>query len=190
MIVVLVGKSCVGKDRVREWLCSDKGYKKLISYTTRPMRNNEKDGVDYWFIDNEHMNFLKNKGYILDYREYKVSGGDIWGYGHFNTDKDVFKNEIYVAIADLDGAKAFKEKYGDDCLIIYIEASYYQRRARANIRDDNALEIERRFKQDDIDFSNEKLYNIIDFSVENQDGCLGGTVDTITNYIENIRKES
>lgn len=193
MIVVLTGKSCSGKDRVREKLCGERKeykYEKMISYTTRPMRSGEKNGVDYWFINNEEMDFLRNKGYILDYREYKVSGGDIWGYGHFNNDKDVFKNEIYIAIADLDGAKTFKEAYGDDCIVIYIEAPYYQRRARANIRDDNKKEIERRFKQDDIDFSNEKLYNIIDFSVENLDGYLNETVDVIINYIENIRKES
>ena len=195
MIVVLCGKSCVGKDRVREKLCNERKeykYEKMISYTSRPMRSGEKNGREYWFVSKEHLDEMKNTGLILDYREYKVSNGEIWGYGHYFylPSSPYITDGIYIAIADLDGAKTFKEIYNNDCIIIYIESPYYQRRARANIRDDNKKEIERRFRQDDIDFSNEKLYNIIDFSVENQDGYLNETVDTIINYIENIRKEN
>ena len=193
MVVVLTGKSCSGKDRVREGLCTNKGYGKLISYTSRPMRDNEEEGVDYYFISKNQMEYIKNSNLLLDYREYKVYNGEIWGYGHRRYNKayfEFFKDKIYVAIADLEGARAFKEEYGNNCRVVYIEAPYYQRRARANIRDDNALEIERRFKQDDIDFSNEKLYNIIDFSITNEDGHLGKTIDEITNYIEKYKENN
>ena len=199
MIVVLCGKSCVGKDRIREKICNERKeyyYDKMISFTSRPMRSGEEDGREYWFVSKEHLDEMRNAGLILDYREYKVSNGEIWGYGHYSypPSSRYIADGIYIAIADLDGAKAFKEAYGDDCIVIYIEAPYYQRRARANIRDDNKKEIERRFKQDDIDFSNEKLYNIIDFSVENQDGYLNETIDAIINYIgkyqKDIRKEN
>lgn len=74
MIVVLCGKSCVGKDSIREWLISDKGYKRLISYTSRPMRVGEKDGVDYRFVSIEDLECMRDRGKILDYREYWVSG--------------------------------------------------------------------------------------------------------------------
>ena len=190
MIVMLCGKSCVGKDSIRELLITDKGYKGLISYTTRPKRDYEIDGVDYYFINKDEMNEMLEKGEILDYREYKVSGGEIWGYGHnYKNIDEIDDDEVYVGIGDLGGCKRFKEKYNDNCLIIYIEAPYYQRRVRANIRNDNTLEIQRRFTQDDIDFSNEKLYNIIDYSVENSDGYMGKTVDEIAKYIERTRYE-
>ena len=190
MIIVLCGKSCVGKDSIRNWLISDKGYNRLISYTSRPQRPNEINGVDYWFVDKSELDDMRNDNLILDYREYKVSNGDIWGYGHYRYPKEFFKNSTYIAIADLDGAETFKKTYGDDCIVIYIEANIKVREQRAFIRNDNEKEVQRRFKQDDIDFSNEKLYNIIDFSIENEEGYLGGTVDEITNYIENIRKEN
>ena len=192
MVVVLTGKSCSGKDRVREKLCTENNWRRLIRYTSRPIRLNEVNNLDYHFVSKRQLNDMRDKNLILDYREYKVANGDIWGYGHWRYHKNFIgdNNYIYVAIADLDGAKKFKEEYGDNCLVIYIEAPYYQRRARANIRDDNALEIERRFKHDDIDFSNEKLYNIIDFSITNEDGHLGKTIDEITNYIEKYKENN
>ena len=111
MIVMLCGKSCVGKDSIRELLIKDKGYKGLISYTTRPKRDYEIDGVDYYFINKDKMDKMLEKGEVLDYREYKVSGGKIWGYGHnYKNIDEIDDNEVYVGIGDLGGWTTYKYK--------------------------------------------------------------------------------
>ncbi|MBO7715540.1 MAG: hypothetical protein J6S85_18400, partial [Methanobrevibacter sp.] len=47
MIVILMGMSSVGKDTVREVLENKYGYKNIVSYTSRPMRVGEIEGVGY-----------------------------------------------------------------------------------------------------------------------------------------------
>ena len=50
MLTFIMGKTCSGKTRIVEELCKKYGYHKLVTYTTRPMRKAERDGVDYHFI--------------------------------------------------------------------------------------------------------------------------------------------
>ena len=51
-VIILTGKSCVGKDSVRGEL-EKLGFKNIVSYTSRPMRVGEKGGVDYNFVGRE-----------------------------------------------------------------------------------------------------------------------------------------
>ena len=50
-IICLMGKSSSGKDTIYKNLMEDKslGLRKLIPYTTRPMREGEQEGVEYHF---------------------------------------------------------------------------------------------------------------------------------------------
>ena len=52
-MLVIIGPSACGKTQIVNKLISDFGYKKLVTYTTRPMRLNEKQGIDYNFITEE-----------------------------------------------------------------------------------------------------------------------------------------
>ena len=45
MLTFIMGKTCSGKTRIVEELCKKYGYHKLVTYTTRPMRKAERDGV-------------------------------------------------------------------------------------------------------------------------------------------------
>ena len=47
MIIVLCGKSCVGKDSLREWACTENNWERVVSYTSRPMRSGEMNGREY-----------------------------------------------------------------------------------------------------------------------------------------------
>lgn len=57
-MLVLVGKTCSGKSTVAKIL-EDKGYRRIVTYTTRPKRAGEIDGTDYHFITAE--DFLKRR---------------------------------------------------------------------------------------------------------------------------------
>ena len=50
-IFYIMGKSASGKDKIYSRLAGNKelNLKKLILYTTRPVRDGEEDGVQYYF---------------------------------------------------------------------------------------------------------------------------------------------
>ena len=59
MSICLVGKSCSGKDTIARELVK-LGYERILTYTTRPQRPSELDGVDYHFItENEFKDMIK-----------------------------------------------------------------------------------------------------------------------------------
>ncbi len=54
-IFCIMGKSGSGKDTILKEInkVEDLNLKTIVTYTTRPKRNNETDGVEYFFIDKE-----------------------------------------------------------------------------------------------------------------------------------------
>ena len=74
MSICLVGKSCSGKDTIARELVK-LGYERILTYTTRPARSNELDGVDYHFVtENEFKDMIKNKEF-LEWRSYQTDEG-------------------------------------------------------------------------------------------------------------------
>ena len=56
-MLILVGHSASGKTEIANELKRDYDMKKIITYTTRPIRVNEVNGIDYHFVTEEE--FLK-----------------------------------------------------------------------------------------------------------------------------------
>lgn len=59
-MVVIVGESGGGKSSVAKMLADKYGYKNVVTYTTRPMRTGEIDGVDYHFVDERQLNKMQD----------------------------------------------------------------------------------------------------------------------------------
>ncbi len=71
LLIVLSGPSGSGKDTVlAELRKRDLNMKQSISMTTRPMRDGEVDGVDYWFTDVPTFEKNIEEGYFLEYVKY------------------------------------------------------------------------------------------------------------------------
>ena len=76
-IIILVGKSAVGKGAIENSLVNH-GYRRIVTNTTRPPREHEKDGVDYHFCTKEQFNNLVMSGRMIEYRTYNtVHGGRV-----------------------------------------------------------------------------------------------------------------
>lgn len=75
-MVVLVGESASGKSSIERYLVENYGYKKIVSYTTRDPRQNERNGVDYNFITTKQFEELKESGYFAETATYNG-----WHYG-------------------------------------------------------------------------------------------------------------
>ena len=83
-IVYLMGKSSSGKDTIYRQLLQDDSLhlKKIVSYTTRPQRAGEAEGVEYYFTDEAGFQKMKARGKIIEDRAYHTCYG-IWRYFNY-----------------------------------------------------------------------------------------------------------
>lgn len=80
-MIILVGESGSGKSTVEKILIEQCGMKPIVSYTTRPKRANEEDGVDYHFVSDSKFNEMKKQGLFLETGDYNS-----WHYGTLKSD--------------------------------------------------------------------------------------------------------
>ena len=151
------GKTYLSKKYLKE----HKDSELIVSYTTRPMRPNEKNHIDYHFITDDEFDVLKLTGKLIEEREYKTALG-LWRYG-----TPYFVNEWcheYVGVMDLTGIETIIKAYPDAEIIVnYVYVPEHIRRERAIKRGGfNLAEWERRLKTDEEDFSEEKLAHLND----------------------------
>lgn len=105
MRLVILGETSSGKDFLLKHAVKRYNLKKVVTYTTRPKRGNEIDGVSYHFISNEEFLSKRNNGSFLEVQEYKTEYGT-WYYG---TPKESCKENNIVVILDKEGWYKFSE---------------------------------------------------------------------------------
>lgn len=160
MIVILCGKSASGKDTTLKKLVEKYNYIPIISTTTRPIREGEKNGVDYNFISKEEFNWKIAKDMFLEYRSYNTLFNDIPDTWYYGTEKqELDPKKIYISVLDFDGAREVQKYYGrDNTIIIYISCPDTIRENRAKQRGSfDQTEWDRRLKDDEIKFSDDKV---------------------------------
>jgi guanylate kinase len=149
--LILVGKAASGKDHARkvceQWL----GMNYAISYTTRPPREGEEDGKDYFFIPNRDFNKMINED---KWYEYVVFNG--WYYG---TTREQMETPGQVFIMTPKGLSHLTPEDRQESLVIYFEIDEDIRRNRMNERVGNADSVERRIEADRIDFADYTDYD-------------------------------
>ncbi|SFQ04988.1 Guanylate kinase [Butyrivibrio proteoclasticus] len=163
-IFLLMGKSTSGKDTIyKELIKNEKlGLEKVVPYTTRPMRDGEEDGVQYFFKkENEYLD-LRSQGKIIEERTYYTNYGE-WRYFTVDDGQINLKNGNYLVIGTLESYCYIRDYFGKDNvepLLIDVEAKL--RLTRAMAREDKQEhpkydEMCRRFLADEEDFSEDKI---------------------------------
>ena len=60
-MLIILGESGSGKTTLQKYICNHTNMQKAISHTTRPMRDGEVNGIDYYFVnDDEYIDMLNN----------------------------------------------------------------------------------------------------------------------------------
>lgn len=162
-IVYIMGKSSTGKDTIfKELLRRDHfSFKTYVSYTTRPIREGEKNGHEYFFTDEDSFQKLKSEGKIIEDRCYNTIHGP-WRYFTVD-DGQITESGNYITIGTLESYKRMCNYYGNERIIpVLIELDDGVRLQRALNREkkqDNPKyeELCRRFLADSADFSDEKI---------------------------------
>lgn len=161
-MLILLGKSCSGKTTIQKELVR-LGLSPIVTYTTRPKRENEVNSITYNFVSKEDFELLKEKGFFITTISYKVANGDTWMYG--TAKKDLSDNKVLIT-----NPKEFdmlcKLNIQDIHIIsVYINTSEYVIWDRLLKRKDNINEAQRRLVSDREDFSD--IEQNVDFVFKN-----------------------
>jgi len=149
-LILLVGESASGKSTIEKQLVNY-GYSKIVSYTTRPMREGEVDGIDYHYISEE--DFLYHLK-INFFAEYTVYNGWYYGIAH----EDCLDNSIVVV--EPHGFRQLLKIPNLHIKSFYIQVPERVRLKRMVDRGDNLMEVFRRI------FSDQGLFQFIDKEVD------------------------
>lgn len=184
MAIIIFGKTASGKSRVVDELVK-RGFKKIVTTTTRPARKSEVDGVDYNFISEEEFEQLINTRYFAEWKKYDTVEG-AWYYGSPLDEISRADNKSIVILTP-DGYRDIKDEL-DDHIAIYIYANNKTIRSRLSKRGDKKEEADRRIKQDNNDFKDaEFLADRIFYNNEDKD--IGDLVDEICKYLKTREEE-
>ena len=138
-LFVITAPSGAGKTSLIEAVMrEDPSLKISVSYTTRPPRPGERNGVDYHFIDDATFLAMKNRGEFLE-------SAEVHGY-RYGTSKKVIldavkRGEDLILEIDWQGARQVRELY-PDCVGIFIlppSIEELERRMRARGQDADAV---------------------------------------------------
>ena len=165
-IFCIIGKSATGKDTIYKELLQNKelGLKRIIPYTTRPIREGELQGREYYFCKEEDIVQLEVQNRIVELREYHTVYG-IWKYFTVNDETIDLENYNYLVIGTLESYIKIRDYFGTERTVpIYIEVEDGERLLRAISREQQQKvpkyeEMCRRFLADAKDFSEENLKN-------------------------------
>lgn len=195
-IFYIMGKSSTGKDTIYKRLleCEGNTLRTIIMYTTRPIREGEQDGVEYFFVDEKRQRQLEAEGKIIELRSYNTFHG-IWNYFTVRDEQIDLERYDYLVIGTLESYAMTRKYFGKDKLVpILIELDDGIRLQRALDREKlqkvpRYQELCRRYLADEEDFSREKLAEAeIGKSFWNDD--LERCLSEIREYIEKRRQSA
>lgn len=163
-LIAIVGEAGSGKDSLAEALVDqlrDEGYKahEVVSYTTRPKRDYEIDGIDYHYVLPNIMVDLIFHDKIIEAAEFNG-----WVYGTCIDDLD--PDAINVEVLNPEGIESISTDSRIDMCVIQCICNEKERLIRQLNReiDPNIDEIVRRLGTDRRDFSN---FHPADYSLWN-----------------------
>ena len=197
-MIYLMGKSSAGKDTIYKILKDRLNINSYVMYTTRPMRDGEQNGVDYYYISNEEMEkYIKGEmeNELLEYRTYQTQHGP-WTYATIKDEQ--FKDDTDILMTGtLESYTRIKNRIANNPAMsiepIYIEVPDDIRLERAIKREKEQkepkyAELCRRFLADTKDFSEENLAKAgITKRFQNKD--LYECVKEITEYLGYLKTE-
>lgn len=148
--IILVGKAASGKDHLRKTL-EGRGFKYAVSFTTRPPRDGEVDGKDYFFVDEFEFKNLIEQNFFYEYVSFNG-----WFYG---TSKEQWYDTDDIFIMTPGGVNKIKTSDRKQSFIIYLDIPIDIRRERLAKRNDADF-ADRRIEADERDFENYTDFDI------------------------------
>jgi len=176
-MLCLCGESGVGKDTLMKKLIEKYDYRRLVTYTTRPKRDGEVNGIDYHFVTPKVFHELCAGDFFAETTSYTVANGEVWEYG--TAIKDV--KDDTIVILNPHGLKELKKDKSLDIIAIHLFAPHGEIWNRLRKRGDDSDEVARRMEADKKDF--EDINEHVDLAI-NTDGRY--SIDEMADLINQI----
>jgi guanylate kinase len=178
-IVILSGPSGVGKDTVIDlWISKNPDIHKLVTCTTRHIREGETDGVHYHFLSKQEFeSMIENDEFI----EWKQVHDNYYGSPKKETQEKVNQGKIVILKIDVQGAMDVMQKIPEAISIFLLPPSIeeLERRIRGRKTDDEQV-IQLRLKNalTELEYKDKYQYQVINDNLED-------AVNQIENIIRN-----
>ena len=145
-LIIISGTTCAGKGTViKKLLANHNDIVLSTSYTSRPKRESEIDGVDYYFVSKEEFERKIENGDFLEYAQ--VQYGAYYGTPKKEVLELLDSGKDVILEIDVQGAKQIKELYPETVLIFIMAPSMREVKRRIMMRgDENIDQIISRFK--------------------------------------------
>ncbi|WP_020008705.1 guanylate kinase [Salinicoccus albus] len=166
LLIVLSGPSGVGKGTVRKAIFEhpDTDFKYSISMTTRPKREGEADGIDYFFKTKEEFEALIEQDKFIEYAEYV---GNYYGTPVDYVEQTMADGHDVFLEIEVEGAKQVREKFPEALFIFLTPPNLTQLEERlVNRGTDSPDIIKHRVEESKREL---KLMNLYDYVVVNDD---------------------
>ena len=175
-IFYIMGKSASGKDTIYKKILEDMPeLKTVVIYTTRPIRDGEKEGVEYYFTDERKLKEFQKAGKVIESRTYQTVYGP-WIYCTVDDGQFELDRYDYLMIGTLESYGNIRRYFGGETVVpVYVFVDDGIRLSRALEREKaqtspKYAEMCRRFLADEEDFKEENLEKYgIDQKFENND---------------------
>jgi guanylate kinase len=175
-VIVIGGPTGSGESTITNALVAQfPNFTRLVTATTRPMREGEVDGVDYHFFSKEQFLREIESGNILEHTY--ISNRDIY-YGSYKPDleKKLSDGKVVIVNPDIIGAKFYKQNFG--ALTIFIEPQSIETlatRLKKRNPDMSEMELGQRLENARQELEQEKpFYDVI---IRNEDGKLSEAIE-------------
>ncbi len=186
LLIVISGPSGVGKDTVLQHMKALKlPFHFVVTATSRPKREGEIEGVDYFFVSPDEFLGMVERDELLEhalvYNEYK-------GIPRRQVQDAFASGRDVVMRLDVQGAETIRQLYPEALLIFLSTQTEEELIARLKARRTESKEM----LQLRIDTAREELYKVdlFDYYVVNADGQLDETVDAIVAIIASEHRRS
>lgn len=165
-LIVISGPSGVGKGTIVKKIIENKKNNCMlsISVTSRPIRDYEKEGREYYFMDKNQIEALIEENAFLEYAKY---AGNYYGTLEKKVQKNLDEGKNVILEIEVQGAMQVKSKHQDVKLIFVKPPTIQDLYERLKIRDTEENDvINHRVEIAKKELELEKSY---DFTVVNDD---------------------
>ena len=122
LLVVISGPSGVGKGTVRKALFDmpEQNFVYSVSMTTRPKRNGEVDGVDYYFVTKDEFEKRISENKFLEHATFV---GNYYGTPLDKVEEQLARGKEVILEIEVEGALQVRDKVKDAVLIFLVPPS-------------------------------------------------------------------
>lgn len=182
-LIVIIGKSRSGKDTLARYLNELHHVEPIVSYATRPKRDNEKNGREHWFVSPEYMNELKQNSDMIAYTYNAKTGHE-----YCASLKDLKPDTWYTYILNPKGLYYLVSNMSDKVFlhVVYVDCDENDLRKRGKDRGELPEVFETRIEseRDEFDYFSENYKYLINGRINTSVVSFNEMIAAANNIIE------